>query len=424
MPEQKQQQRQQTIATSNAPSNTARVPNVKIIQDESDQPIQVKVMQDNSDEPSLRLFAAVIFLASFLGTIIGVIVDSGELIDTIDQFQSILNPPTELCIAGSNTMLGEVAMGPAWESEFLALKDNEIRVSIDGIGSTNGAQRAINGGCVHVLAMSEPIPQPVYSDLINAGYTLDCAAEVGFDVIAFVTNINNPIFRRIPNPENPTGPSIRARTATIQDREMRQILSGEIQQWDEIQNWPSSSVSRPITIFARIGSGTTDVVLSRWARGFTPTQETPLPPGANYLPCDDNIDCLNRTLSTPGSLYWVSVAWMRTQPEDYLRVISILQGDETSVNPILEELELEEYPADLIRPLYLYVLDHENISDEANQLGRDFVTFARGVQGQQAVDEAGFYNHFSRPVDIDVAFPEPFFTIQGGSTRAICKPRA
>lgn len=395
-----------------------KIPRVRVMQDENADPVRVVITDDKGD-PSLFLFSAMIFVATFLGTIIGLIADSGAIFETIEQFNEVLNPPPTLCIAGSNTMLGDAAMGDEWKAEFEALED--VNVDIAAIGSVSGAQRAVDGGCVHVLAMSEPMPEATYSELTNAGYRLDCAAEVGFDVIAFVTNLNNPLVRDVRNPDDPE--DNRPRVRPILASEMRGMLSGSIRNWSELANWPRNAPDRPITIHLRPGSGTSDVVLRRLA-SFIPTEDVPFPQAANYDLCASNLDCLNRTLSQPGSVYWVSVAWMRTQPQDYLRVLSILQGDEVSVNPLRETVDLEEYPSQLVRPLYLYVLDHpDRISDEENQLARAFMTYARGVQGQQMVDASGFYNHFSRPVDIEVAFPteEQIFAIPLRGTRTICK---
>ncbi|GAB4520189.1 MAG: hypothetical protein OHK0046_30070 [Anaerolineae bacterium] len=397
-----------------AEQEKTKIPSVRIVQDNN--PVRVAVVDDKKD-PSLGLFAAVIFIATFLGTIIGLIADSGALFDTFDRFNQAINPPPTLCVVGSDTILGSAAMGQAWETGFETQFKADVKTA--AIGSVGGVERAIEGGCVHVLAMSEPMTQDQYTRLTGAGYGLDCAAEVGYDVISFVTNINNPLVKEVRDPEDPD--DTRPRSRPITDRELRGILNGNIRNWSELNNWPNGSPALPITIWLRLQSGTSEVVLRRVA-GFNPTADNAYPANANYQPCSSNEDCLNKTLSTPGSLYWVSVAWMRTQPEDYLRVLNILEGEEISVNPFQEEVDLEEYPNELVRPLYLYVLSSRGINAETRGLARNFLEYVRGVDGQQAVDERYFYNHFSRPLDIDVDFPEPVFNIPANGMRTLCKP--
>jgi len=129
-------------------------------------------------------------------------------------------------------------------------------------------------------------------------------------------------------------------------------------------------------------------------------------------------------LEIPGSLYWAAEAWLRTQPSDYLSALTLLEGDERGVNPLEDDVDLELYPKDLIRPLYFYVLDGENIDDKTNGLAREFLTFVRSIPGQSILDSYSFYNHFSRPIDVDVPFPESVFNIPspGQGQRILCKP--
>jgi len=151
------------------------------------------------------------------------------------------------------------------------------------------------------------------------------------------------------------------------------------------------------------------------------TESTPYPANGLYLQCESNEACLNRTLETPGSIYWVSIAWMKTQPPNYLRAISILDGDTRPINPLAETIDLQEYPKNLIRPIYLYALKTPQTTNETLALAETFMTFARSVDGQLLLEEVGFYTHFARPVEVGVPFPEPFFNIKDGQPRQICK---
>lgn len=390
-----------------------RIPRVRVQQDEDAEPVRVIVVEDK-DDPSLGLFAAMIFISTLLGTILGLGADFGETLNTVDEIDQFLNPPPTLCLAGSQTILGSEGVGHDWKVAFEEQFD--VKIDIKPTGSVGGVDLAAEGGCVDLLAMSEPMTAEQYEKLTGAGIQLDCAAEVGYDVISFITNINNPLVQDVRNPDDPD--DRRPIRRPIEMRQLRGILSGSITNWDVLSNWPDGYGTRPIHIWARPGSGTTEVVLNRIAN-FIPTDSVPYPVDANYIECESNLTCLNRTLETPGSLFWVSVAWMRTQRSEYLKVISILDGDEVSVNPLLIDVNLEEYPKDLVRPLYLYVLGESGA--DRNELAREFLYFTRGIQGQELLEERNFYNHFSRPIDIEVEFPEMVFEIPESGPRTLCK---
>jgi phosphate transport system substrate-binding protein len=332
--------------------------------------------------------------------VLGLGANIADILGAVDQIESIISPPPELCVAGSNTILGEgIQMAVDWKSEFEA--SQRARVAIKGVGSVRGVEMAAAGECVHVLAMSEPITPNQLSTLNAAGVSIDCAAEIGFDVIAFVTNFDNPV-------------------PTINIRDLDNILIGQVRYWSELSSRAPSG--QPIYILARPGSGTTDFVLTNIAEYTDPIigDDQYFPPNTNYIPCSSNDACLDLTLSTNGSLYWVSTAWMETQPEQYIRVIPILQGDERPINPLIEKVNLDEYPVKLIRPLYLYVLAGERVSAESNDLARQFLSYVRSVRGQQIVERHGFYNHFNKPRDIRIPLP-PGFSIPESGPRTICR---
>ncbi|MDX1991021.1 MAG: substrate-binding domain-containing protein [bacterium] len=375
-----------------------KTPRVRVTQDEDAQPVRVKIVEEKR-EASAGLLAVMIFLATLLGTLIGLGADFGELLGSVEAINRLVNPPPRLCLVGSNTILGDgIPMSENWKTQFE--QTNRVRLAVDGIGSVNGVQRAVEGGCVHVLAMSEPMLDEQYQSLVNAGYSLECAAEIGYDVVAFVTDINNESL------------------LTIELGQLDDVLNGQIRTWGEITR-NTGDAGRPIHLLARPGSGTTEWVLINIAR-HRPTPETPFPPDASYIQCDSNEECLDNVLSTPGSLYWVSTAWMRTQPPQYLKIVPILQADEAPINPLADDVDLDNYPSRLVRPMYMYVLSGQNIQPETVQLGREFLTYVRSVRGQQILEADHYYNHFDPPTEIDVPMP-PGFERSPNTAPIICR---
>ncbi len=336
-----------------------------------------------------------IFLGSLLGSLLGVAADLGQAAETVEQVRDFFNPV--LCVAGSNTVLGDgIDMAVTWAQDFDRLHD--VRVEIRGVGSVNGVQEAAEGGCVHVLAMSEELTDAQYLALTNAGVQIDCAAEIGYDVLAFVGDNANQV------------PALLA-------RDLRPVLLGGIDNWSQV-----GGQDRPIRILARPGSGTTDYVLINVARWVDPNiyDDVYFPPDTDYLPCSSNDGCLNRALSTPGSLYWVSVAWMKTQPEEYIRVIPILSGDERYIDPLREDVDLNEYYSRLIRPLYMYVLNSPSINADQNRLAREWLDYVRSVQGQQILEQFNFYTFFRAPRAVPVNLP-PGFGVNDQGLRPTCR---
>jgi phosphate transport system substrate-binding protein len=361
-------------------------------------PTKVIVVEDKDKrERPLGVFAVVLFLSSFLGALIPTLADFGGAVETIGQLLDNITPPVQLCVAGSNTILGEgITMAQDWEATFE--ERNRVDVTVDGIGSVRGVERAAEGGCVNVLAMSEPMTQAQYDSLVAAGVEIECAAEIGYDVIAFVTDANNPV-------------------PALLQRNLSSVLLGTTTNWSEI-----GGEDRPIYILARPGSGTTEVVLINVARYTDPNinDDQYFPPNTNYVACESNEACLDLTLSTNGSLYWVSSAWMRTQPPEYLRVMPILRGDERPINPLTEDVDLNAYPSALIRPLYFYVLNGATTNPEALEMAKDFLSYVRSVDGQQVLEQYAFYNHFSQPAEVDVALPPGFAAPPVDGPRQIC----
>jgi ABC-type phosphate transport system substrate-binding protein len=336
----------------------------------------------------------IVFLGSLLGSLLGVAADLGQAADTFERFQRLTYP--ELCVVGSNTILGDgINMAQDWAQAFEAR--HQVRVRIDGVGSVRGVENAIAGGCVHVLAMSEPMTDAQYVGLTSNGVALTCASEIGYDVIAFVTHSTNSL-------------------AAVSARSLRGVLVGATRSWGQL-----GGDDQPIRLLARPGSGTTDFVLQGVGRYIDPNifDDQYFPPNSNYSACPSNNVCLDRALSTPGSLYWVSTAWMRTQPAEYIRVLPVLQGDERAIDPLRENVNLDEYYSPMIRPLYLYVLRGRDMDERTLALAKEFLTFVRSVVGQQILERHHFYTFFKPPTGVRIALP-PGFEADSTGLRPVC----
>lgn len=335
--------------------------------------------------------AILVFMGSMLGTLLGTFTSINDMFDSLDRVNEVFNPPPQLCVAGSNTILGEgLGMAAQWEEVYE--ESSEVDVVVKGIGSLAGVDAAAAGECVHVLAMSEAMTPSQYDTLQANGIEIACAAEIGYDVIAFVTDKNNQL-------------------SSLLERRMESILTGRITDWEDVRGDP-----QPIYIFARPGSGTTDYVLKQFRYDLGAEL---LPPRANYIECNSNSECLDLTLATPGALYWVSTAWMRTQPPQYLRVLPILQGDEAPINPLRDNVDIRDYPRQLVRPLYMYVLNNPNMTEEERSRARDFLQYIRSVEGQQILESNFFYTYFDQPREVPLDFPEGFEVPDEG-IRSVC----
>lgn len=344
-----------------------------------------------------RHLALLIFLATLSGSLLGAVGSLSEALNLLLPIWNVFYPAPKIRIVGSNTILGErLQMATEWETEFQELTawqeeipiigetDRVYHLTIAPIGSLSGIKEAQKSpGDAHVLATSEPIPDIELERLSNQGVSFHCAAEIGYDLIVFVTDKNNPL----PN---------------LSREDLKKILTGEITNWSEINVPPQSKpASKPILVYARKGSGTTDVVL----QALTGSLEFP----SHFIECDSNADCLNQTVGTPGSLYWVSLSWLYTQPPDYMHVILVKRDDTLpATNPYDEDFYPDHYPPEFIRPLYMYVLKHELIAPETMQLAEDFFKYVRGVRGQKILEQHNFYTYFEPPADIKLLFPTGF----------------
>ncbi|MEO0564507.1 MAG: substrate-binding domain-containing protein, partial [Chloroflexota bacterium] len=338
--------------------------------------------------------AVLIFLATLMGSLIGAAADLGGAVDTFERFQSLRYP--SICVVGSDTILGEgLGMIEAWSAGFEA--ENRVRLQVNATGSTAGVRLAADGGCSNVLAMSEPMSAEQQETLESNGVDLVCAAEIGYDLVVFVTDINNPV-------------------SSIDRPGLSGMLLGRVDNWGNF----STEFPFPISILVREGSGTTDLILQQIAN-YDSEGGREFPPLGNYVSCETNEDCLDRTLSANGSLYWTSASWIRTQPPQYLKVLPLLvDDDDAPINPLVQDVDLDEYPAALQRPLYMYVLKRDDTPDERVAMAERFLRYVRGVRGQQVLEDNFFYNHFDQPSNVDVPLPSGFMPASAPGRR-ICR---
>ena len=393
------------------------------------------------------------FIGTFLGTSIGFAADLTEAIQGwAIPIMERGDPSPKLRIVGSNTVLGEeIGLAAEWREAFeeqqewedcmlggLICADRTVDVAISGVGSLNGFKMAARGEAELVVA-SEPMPQTMREE-IEKEHTIECAAVIGYDVVAFVTNINN------------TG-------TQVSRRELKSILRGSIADWADVRGEPG-----PIRIMARHGSGTTDLILREVAEldedgDQTGSEPIPIPthfvtlppshegeggelrcededddPVDGCEPCGSNDACLDQALNLPGSLYWVSTAWLHTQPPRFMRLILVdYEGwKEYPLYPICTEqvpgtkddqepcFEPDHYDPLLIRPLYMYVIGGGELSAESTELAREFLHYVRGLRGQAILETHYFYTHFDPPAEVDVK-RLPGFELQEDGTPRICR---
>lgn len=354
-----------------------------------------------ADEHSDRRLALLVFLATLAANLVALIGSLADASDLIVPTLGLVEPMPRLHIAGSATILGdELRLATDWQAQFEALTATEaalplvgdvertVKVTMAPVGTLAGIEDALSGR-VNLLAASEPISSAALQRLATAGIGVTCAATIGYDVIGFVTNVNN----RLPR--------------ALNAQELAGILAGTITDWSQVGGAPER-----IRVFARQGSGTTDLVL----RTYVGTSEFP----AHLIPCDSQAECLNLTLSTPGSLYWVSTAWLRTQPRGYLHPVLIQEGQGSPVDPLSNGFDPSQYPADLVRPLYMYVLSSASMDTRSIDLAEQFLRYVRGVQGQQVLEAHYFHTHFTPPPGAAINLP-PGFGLQRDGPPVVCR---
>lgn len=363
-------------------------PSTQITQEQIEQFKQADMRSD-------RRLALLVFLATLAGNLLALIASLADASGLIAPIANLVSPMPAVTIAGSATILGdELRLGSDWVAAFQERNletwdlpiageiERKIRFTVNAVGTVQGIEQATKGG-VDLLAASEPLSDEQIGKLAASGVNIACAAPIGYDVIVFVTDITNRLER------------------PIKLQELAAILDDNIRSWSEVRGQPA-----PIRIFAREGSGTTELVL----RKFLGRSDMP----SHMIGCDSQADCLNLTLSTRGSLYWVSLSWLRLQPENYLVRVLIENAEGLVTDPLSPQFDPWNYPADLIRPLYMYVLQSQRSDPRSVEVSKQFLNYVRGVQGQQILETHFFTTHFQPPPGVDLQLPPGFGSAPSG----------
>ena len=336
-----------------------------------------------------RHLAILLFVATLLGSLLGAVADLSEAQVLVYPLLRRVYPSPTLDILGSYTLLDEDnGISDAWIAEFREHAANPIGVPVVGeyrqhpnietmpMDEVEAKQIAEDAQQGSVLISTEPLDDDDLAELAQKGLNIQCAAEIGYDIVTFVGHLNDV---------NPP----------LSTQDLKGILTGEITDWEQL-----GRDAYPINLIADPDSGTTELVLA----GIAGTKEL----GAKYVRCDSDVECMNLALSTPGSLTWVSASWLKNQPEHYVNTIRIKGENSPPLDPMQETFDPDHYPPELIRPLYIYALRSASTPPASADLAARFVTFVRGIRGQEILEKRNFYTYFDPPIKTKVDLPDGF----------------
>jgi len=362
-------------------------------------PRGIKDLEEKERKQGGRL-AIFLFLATLLGSLLGAAADLSEADGLFLPIVERLDPGPQLHISGSDTVLGDrVDVATEWKQEFIRMAQTVVRVPILGsiersphidIETTDyltSFESAREGGA-SLLIVTEPMTEMTQEKMEEGGITTRCAAVIGFDVIAFVTYLDNE------------GPP-------LSRQDISNILTGQITDWSKL-GWPT----HPINVLADPASGATDIVLQK----LTGSKEF----RSHFIKCTSNVKCLDMALATPGSFYGVSASWLKDQPARYLNSIAIENGTHPPQDPLQDNFNPDWYPKDLIRPLYIYAFSGNPVASSSADLATEFVQFVRGARGQEILEENDFYTYFHPPIHVTPELP-PGFGPRSNDTPVVCK---
>ncbi|MGB9634626.1 MAG: PstS family phosphate ABC transporter substrate-binding protein [Chloroflexaceae bacterium] len=219
-----------------------------------------------ADARSDRRLALLVFLATLAGNLLALFASLADASGLIAPIANLVSPMPSVTIAGSATILGdELRLAndrvaafqesnlETWDLPLAGEIERKIRFTVNAVGTVKGIEQATKGE-VELLAASEPLSAEQISQLAASGVNIVCAAPIGYDIMVFVTDVTN-------RPERP-----------IKLQELAGILDNKVRSWSEVGGQPE-----PIRIFAREGSGTTELVL----RKFLFTTHFQPPPGVD-----------------------------------------------------------------------------------------------------------------------------------------------
>lgn len=92
---------------------------------------------------------------------------------------------------------------------------------------------------------------------------------------------------------------------------------------------------------------------------------------------------------------------MRLQPDNYLVPVLIENDKGLVTDPLSPQFDPWNYPVELIRPLYMYVIQHSRTDPRAVEVSKEFLNYVRGVQGQQILETHFFTTHFQPPPGVE-----------------------
>lgn len=300
--------------------------------------------------------------------------------------------PTILCVSGSDSFLNSAAIKEI-ELAFERSRNNNVDVIIRPIGSEAATNELLPNrtpiprsdyGCVDVLIRSEPLNEGQLDAYQQHAIFFECATWLSFDIIAFITAPDNAI------PE-------------VNLSQLKAILNGDITNWIDV-----AGDNRDINVIVRRGSGTTTHVFTTIAE-FVPFVTIPseaYPPRVRETECGTNDDCIQLVNTTSGSLHFVSVAQL---PGQNVRIISIRNREGVLVNPLQGAIRQTQYPVELLRPVYGYVVNHNTSSSKKISLAKDFLNFILN-NGQTDLEVAGFIPRDTQPL-IELVILPPDFSV-------------
>lgn len=360
---------------------------------------EIKEIKDEDKKQGGRL-ALFLFLATLFGSLLGAAADLSQADSLALPLVARLDPPPQLRILGSDTILGDsVNVATEWKEKFTKMVQTVTYVPILGpierpphidieVSDSLTGFRLAQEGEASLLIVTETMTETIQEKIEERGITTRCAAAIGFDVIAFVTHLDN---------EDPA--------LSVQD--ISKILTGEITNWSDL-----GRPAQPINVLADPDSGATDIVLQNLtgSKEFRP----------HFIKCTSNDNCLNTTLATPGSFYWVSASWLKDQPARYLNSIAVKDSIHPPQDPLQDDFDPDRYPQELLRPLYIYAFSGGPIDPSSTDLAIRFVEFVRGVRGQEILEKNNFYTHFTPPIHVKPELP-PGFGPRSDGPPVVCK---
>ena len=335
-----------------------------------------------------RHLAILLFLATLLGSLLGAVADLSEAEVLVYPVLKRICPSPVLTILGSYALLDDdTGIPEEWIREFRNKGSKEIEIPLLGtyelspdittkaMDEVEGKKFALSGQA-SVFVSSEPFSESDLALLVENSVDIQCAADFGYDVIAFVGHLSDI---------NPP----------LSTQDLKAILTGQVTDWESL-----GRDKHPINVIADPDSGATELVMTKFTDGSGPA--------SNFIECQSDEQCLDLALSTPGSLTWVSASWLKAQPDRYVNTFRIKSEGYPPQDPMQETFDPDNYPPELIRPLYIYALTSASTPPETSEVAARFVSFVRGVRGQQILEKHSFYTYFDPPIEIKPDLPNGF----------------